>query len=240
MAITEAPPVHGSAVLFLVAVAGMTACAHGSQPTLHEPAHIATSMAERAMGARSAGSVIGPLDVLEVTVLEAPEFTRTVRVSEAGAISLPLLGHVPAAGLTPHELEEELAARLRDAYMVDPQVSVHVTESASEPIYVVGEVQQPGAFTAAGANRLTVLQAVALARGLKPAASRRGVYVIRSTPDGSTVQIPVPITRVLSGQEPDLVLEPSDIVYVPTNMERSVALGVVNALVRVVTFRAVF
>jgi polysaccharide biosynthesis/export protein len=184
--------------------------------------------------------VIGPLDLLEIAVMDAPEFSRLARVSEQGEISLPLLGLSPAAGLTPHQLEVALADRLRHTYMVDPQVTVQVREAATDPIYVVGEVGQPGAFTASGANQLTVLQAVALARGLKPTASKRGVFVIRKAADGSRLQIPVRFNDVVRGRAPDLLLEPSDVVYVPTNMERSVALGVVNTLVRVVTFRAVF
>jgi polysaccharide biosynthesis/export protein len=184
--------------------------------------------------------VIGLLDLLEIAVMDAPEFSRLVRVSEQGEISLPLLGLSPAAGLTPHQLEVALADRLRASYMVDPHVTVQVKEAATDPIYVVGEVGQPGAFTASGANRLTVLQAVALARGLKPTASKRGVLVIRTAVDGSRSQIPVRLNDVVRGRAPDLLLEPSDVVYVPTNMERSVALGFVNTLVRVVTFRAVF
>lgn len=223
-------------------VVGMTACARGVPP--QPPSDPVDSVSMATLGAEAPAHVvarlIGPLDLLDITVLDAPEFTRSVRVSENGEISLPLLGILPAAGRTPHELEAYLAAELRSTYMVDPQVAVRVTEAASDPIYVVGEVQQPGAFTSASSARLTVLQAVALARGLKPAASKRGVYVIRSSPDGTTSHIPVPLSDVINGQSPDLLLEPSDIVYVPTNTERSIALGAVNTLVRLVTFRAVF
>lgn len=187
-----------------------------------------------------ASRMIAPGDLLSLTVLDAPEFTRELRVASDGKISLPLLGVVPAAGQTPRGLETALADLLRGTYMVDPQVTVDVVEAAVEPVYVVGQVNQPGAFVPSGASRLTVLQAVALARGVKATGSQGGTVVIRTATDGTRTQIPVNIPDVVKGEVPDLVLQPNDIVYVPTNMERSIALGIVNTLVRVVTFRAVF
>lgn len=187
-----------------------------------------------------AARMVAPGDLLSITVLDAPEFTRELRVAADGKISLPLLGVVPAAGQTPRDLETSLADRLRGTYMVDPQVTVDVVEAAAEPVYVVGQVNRPGAFVPSGPNRLTVLQAIALAEGAKPTGSQGGTVVIRTGADGTRTQIPVDIPDVVRGEAPDLVLQPNDIVYVPTNMERSIALGIVNTLVRVVTFRAVF
>lgn len=187
-----------------------------------------------------AARMIAPGDLLNVMVLDAPEFTRELRVASDGQISLPLLGVVPAAGQTPRDLETSLAERLRGTYMVDPQVTVDVVEAAAEPVYVVGQVNRPGAFVPSGTNRLTVLQALALAEGAKPTGAQGGAVVIRTARDGSRTQIPVHIPDVVRGEEPDLVLQPNDIVYVPTAMGRSIALGIVDTLVRVVTFRAVF
>ncbi len=183
---------------------------------------------------------IAPNDLLDIQVMDAPEFTREVRVTADGVISLPLLGVIKAAGQTPRDLEVSLADQLRATYMVDPQVTVQVVEAAAEPVYVVGEVNQPGAFVPSGSSSLTVLQAVALARGIKPSGSQGGTVVIRTLVDGTRQEIPVSLPDVVQGRAPDLVLLPNDVVYVPTNMERSVALGVINALIRVVTFRAVF
>jgi polysaccharide export outer membrane protein len=187
-----------------------------------------------------AARMVAPGDLLSITVLDAPEFTREMRVAADGKISLPLLGVVPAAGQTPRDLETSLADRLRGSYMVDPQVTVDVVEAAEEPVYVVGQVNRPGAFVPSGTNRLTVLQALALAEGAKPTGAQGGAVVIRTGVDGSRTQIPVHIPDVVKGEAPDLVLQPNDIVYVPTAMGRSVALGIVDTLVRVVTFRAVF
>lgn len=229
--------------LSLAVAVSATSCAHGDPAVGAATALPATGSGDAwdsgPDGAAPAGRPISPLDLLDITVLEAPEFTRTLRVSEEGQISLPLIGMLPAAGLTPLELETELAERLRGSFMVDPQVTVFLKEAAVDPIYVVGEVNQPGAFTPSGSNRLSVLQALALARGTKPGASQAAV-VIRTAADGSRSQIPVRLGDVLKGRSLDPVLEPNDIVYVPTDRQKSVALGVVNALVRVVTFRTVF
>jgi polysaccharide export outer membrane protein len=190
--------------------------------------------------ALSASRRIVSRDLLDVTVFAAPDLSRAVRVSEDGTISLPLLGPIAAAGQTPHELELRLQDTLRRTYMRDPRVAVEVKEeAAAQPIYVVGEVTQPGAFAPSGPDPLTVLRAVAVARGLKPGAAAQRAVIVRPRVNAEALQIPVNLSDVVRGKAPDLVLLPNDIVYVPTNMERAVALGTIDALVRLVTFRAV-
>jgi polysaccharide export outer membrane protein len=190
--------------------------------------------------AASQGRLIVPRDLLDVTVFEAPELSRAVRVSDVGTISLPLLGQIQAAGRTPRDLEVVLQDTLRRTYMRDPRVTVEVKEAAAQPVYVVGEVTQPGAFTPSGEDRLTVLRAIAVARGLKPTAAQGRAIIIRPRAGGEPLQMRVNLNEVVKGKIPDPVLLPNDVVYVPKNAERAVALGLVDALVRVVTFRAAF
>lgn len=186
------------------------------------------------------GRAIVARDLLEVTVFEAPELSRLVRVADDGTISLPLLGSIHAAGLTPRAVERALQDTLRRSYMRDPRVLVDVKEAAPQPVYVIGEVNQPGAFVPSGQDRLTVLRAVAVARGAKPTAASGRAIVLRPRAHGEPLQIPVDLNDVVKGKAIDLVLLPNDVVYVPKHTERAVALGVVDALIRVVTFRAVF
>ncbi len=80
--------------------------------------------------------VIGPEDVLDINVFEAPEMNRDVRVSASGEISLPLLGAVAAGGFTPRELETALEKLLHQKYMKDPHVSVFVRDMQSHPVSV--------------------------------------------------------------------------------------------------------
>jgi polysaccharide biosynthesis/export protein len=107
---------------------------------------------------------IGPDDVLSINVFEAQELNRDVRVSAGGEISLPLLGAVRAAGLTPRELEIVLQELLHRTYMKDPHVSVFVREVQSHPVSVMGAVKRPGVFQIRG-NK-TLLEVLSLAEGL--------------------------------------------------------------------------
>ena len=97
---------------------------------------------------------IGPEDVLNINVFEAQELNREVRVSAGGEISLPLLGSVRAAGLTPRELEFVLQELLHRTYMKDPHVSVFVREMQSHPVSVMGAVRRPGVFQIRGSKTL--------------------------------------------------------------------------------------
>ena len=108
--------------------------------------------------------LIGPEDVLDISVFGAPEMNQGVRVSASGEISLPLLGAVPAAGLTPRELETSLEELLRRKYMKDPHVSVFVHDMQSHPVSIVGAVRKPGIFQIRGDR--TLLEILSLAEGL--------------------------------------------------------------------------
>jgi polysaccharide export outer membrane protein len=190
-----------------------------------------------AAGAQAAlatsGRPIGTEDLLEVTVFEAPELSRAVRVAGDGTVSLPVLGSVPAAGLAPTQLASQLEAKLRGTYMVDPHVSVEVKEARSRPVYVLGAVKKPGAFPFDGSERLTVLRALALGEGLESNASGGRAFIIRTAGD-RRLEIPVDIDEVIAGREVDPVLEANDIVYVPNSPVKSLARGVADTLVRVV------
>jgi polysaccharide export outer membrane protein len=107
---------------------------------------------------------IGPDDLLSINVFEAQELNRDVRVSAGGEISLPLLGAVRAAGLTPRELEMVLQELLHRTYMKDPHVSVFVREVQSHPVSVMGAVKRPGVFQIRGNKSL--LEVLSLAEGL--------------------------------------------------------------------------
>ena len=87
---------------------------------------------------------IGALDLLEIKVLSAEEMNRSVRVDSRGNINLPLIGLVPAAGLTGYELEKSIAEKLAVDYMQNPQVSVFIKEFTSQRVTVQGVVKKAG------------------------------------------------------------------------------------------------
>jgi len=119
---------------------------------------------------------IGPQDLLDINIFEAPELNRTVRVSENGEVSLPLLGGIHVVRLTARELENTLAAKLRE-FLKDPHVSVMVTAIESHPVSVIGEVNKPGVFQVRGSK--TLLEMLSLAQGLAPEAGDE-VLVMRN------------------------------------------------------------
>jgi polysaccharide biosynthesis/export protein len=119
---------------------------------------------------------IGPQDLLDINIFEAPELNRTVRVSENGEVSLPLLGGIHVVRLTARELENTLAAKLRE-FLKDPHVSVMVTAIESHPVSVIGEVNKPGVFQVRGSK--TLLEMLSMAQGLAPEAGDE-VLVMRN------------------------------------------------------------
>jgi polysaccharide export outer membrane protein len=119
---------------------------------------------------------IGPQDLLDINIFEAPELNRTVRVSENGEVSLPLLGGIQVVRLTARELENTLAGKLRE-FLKDPHVSVMVTAIESHPVSVIGEVNKPGVFQIRGSK--TLLEMLSMAQGLAPEAGDE-VLVMRN------------------------------------------------------------
>lgn len=113
---------------------------------------------------------IGPNDLIAVSVYDAPELTRTVRISADGFVRLPMLRQrVTAKGLLPGELETGIAEALRtESILVDPVVTVTMVEYHSRPISVMGAVRKPLTFQATGP--MTVLDALTRAEGLTPEA----------------------------------------------------------------------
>ena len=177
-------------------------------PPGHAPA--ATPAAPEGSGERPVGSE----DLLEISVFEIPELNRTVRVSERGTISLPLLGEVPSGGLTPRQIEAALRARLGEKYVRDPQVSVFVREHGSKKVSVLGAVGKPGVYEMLGQR--TLLQVLAQAGGLTQDVGAR-LHVIRQKPGGEAEKISVDVNDLLVSRNPalNLAIEPGDIVSAP-------------------------
>jgi polysaccharide export outer membrane protein len=138
--------------------------------------------------------VIGPDDELEISVWENAALTRTVPVRPDGKISLPLINDVQAAGLTPMQLQGALAKALT-SFVQAPEVSVIVRAVHSFKVSVIGEVREPGRFELTG--RPTVLDLIALAKGLTEYADKRRIVVLRRE-RGQTRQIPFAYDKLLS------------------------------------------
>ena len=118
---------------------------------------------------------LGPGDQIDVVVFGEDNLSGVYDLDESGSFSLPLAGPVRVDGKTAREAEVAITARLADGLVTDPKVSVNVKRY--RPIYVVGEVQKPGAYPSYGST--SVLNAVALAGGYTYRARNSEITVIR-------------------------------------------------------------
>jgi polysaccharide export outer membrane protein len=162
--------------------------------------------------------LLGPEDLLEVTVWRNQDLSRTVVVRPDGKISLPLIGDVQASGLTSAQVGAKIAAKLAE-FKENPNVSVSLKEVNSYFIYVLGEVLKPGKYPLK--SYATVLQGVSLAGGFTNFASKSKMAVIRSVTNGDgdlrQIRIPVPYDELLSGKGEieNFVLKSGDTIVVP-------------------------
>ncbi len=260
----------------------------GQQP---KPAKIAAVAAE---DGRSHETRISSGDVVELKIFGLPEMSQVLRVNIAGVVTLPMIGAVKAEGLTISELEQAIAAALRDGgFMNDPQVTVLAKEMHSsgvsvsgevgkpgiypvfgdcnllelimnaggltprsghivtithrdqpdKPIsvdlsltavnadvavfsgdavvvtkaplvYVLGEVGHPTGLVMEGEERLTVLQALAMAGGAGKDAKFKGARILRKGSQG-VLDVPVPLKEILNAKVQDMDLLPGDVLFIP-------------------------
>jgi polysaccharide biosynthesis/export protein len=157
---------------------------------------------------------IGRQDLLEIKVFDVEELNQTVRVSDDGSISMPLLGRLVVSGLTKTDLEQMLARLLGERYVRDPQVTVFVREYESKKIAVTGAVKKPGTFEMLG--RKTLLEMISMAGGLDTDLGKE-IIVFRQSDDRPTERIALDLEQLVYRADPalNLVLQPNDIVYVP-------------------------
>ena len=156
---------------------------------------------------------IGSEDVLMIDVWKEPEISRTVPVRRDGKISLPLLNDVQAAGLTPSQLSTEIERRLRSD-LVNPHVTVIVTQMSSQRIYILGQVIRGGAYPLV--PDMTAVQALSIAGGFTPFANLKKIYVMR-TVNGAEQTFPINYKAVMSGHKPqqNVHLKAGDTIVVP-------------------------
>ncbi len=195
-------------------VAGPAGASAATPPTPVLPPAPAVSLAPPA---RDAGDYkLAPKDRVSLTVHGQKDLTRTLRVSQSGMVTVPLLGEVQAAGLSAPELERRIEDGLRGRYLMNPRVSVAVSEFQGRQFAVMGAVHRPGAFPLK-ANHTTVMSALSGAKGVKDSADRVA-YVLRAHPrPGEPQPVMVDLDALLRQGRPghNVVVEPGDSVYVP-------------------------
>lgn len=161
---------------------------------------------------RSGPFRLGAGDVLNVFIWKHKELSTIVTVRPDGMITYPLIGELEVSGLTIGEVEERLT-RLLKRQIQDPQVTVILEATYSFRIYVLGEVLQPGVFELKGP--VTIIQALAIARGLTTFASKSKIFVVPAGKAGP--RQPFNYDKYLNGEavEQNIVLRPGDTIIVP-------------------------
>jgi polysaccharide export outer membrane protein len=158
------------------------------------------------------GYVIGPSDMLTVTVWKEPTMSGNLLVRPDGMVSLPLLGDVQASGFTCLQLSDQISTKLKK-FMQNPQVSVVLTQINSKKVFLLGEVGKKGPVEMTAG--MTLLQAIASAGGLTDYANSKKIYILRDE-SGKHLRIAVHYKEALKGDsEFDLVLKPGDTIVVP-------------------------
>ncbi|MGX1348488.1 polysaccharide export outer membrane protein [Bradyrhizobium elkanii] len=127
------------------------------------------------------GYHLGPGDKLRVVVYGQEGLTNSYAIDAAGAITMPLIGSVPARGRTPAGLAGEISARLRNGFIREPSVAVEI--ESYRPFFILGEVQAPGQYPYV--PNMTVESAVAIAGGFSPRARRDSVTLTHTDASGS-------------------------------------------------------
>lgn len=158
--------------------------------------------------------IIGKEDVLAIIVWREPELSvKDVMVRPDGMISLPLVSDIQASGLTPKQLQEKIAERLKE-FIAAPNVTVAVTKIASQSITVIGKVSRPGVYYL-GAP-MNVLELLARAGGFQEEAKTKKIKIVR-TENGKMLSFSFNYNEVSEGKklQQNITLQNGDTVIVP-------------------------
>jgi polysaccharide export outer membrane protein len=190
----------------------------GTKRPLSVPSKADSGAADKALLTVTPDYIIGPEDILEITVWKNADLSKQVQVRPDGRISLPLLGDISAVAKTPVQLTDEISAGLR-MYMENPTVSIMIKEVNSYQIYVLGEVNKPGKYPLK--SKTTLLQGITVAGGFTPMAARNKIVIFRFSKDGggeglTKLRASYDDIVVRDGSSQNMELKPGDQIVVPS------------------------
>nr|WP_299911620.1 polysaccharide biosynthesis/export family protein [Sphingomonas bacterium] len=177
---------------------------------------------------------IGALDELVITVYRVPDLSGELKVDATGRITMPLIGDLSAVGKTATELSGEIEKKLGAKYINNPEVQVAVKSASSAKITVDGSVGQPGIYPIAGPT--TLVQAVAMAKGVTDDANPRRVVIFRQI-NGQRQAAAFDLKAIRRGEMPDAAVFGDDIVVVDGSSSKSAFKNVLQSLPLLALFR---
>ncbi len=162
-----------------------------------------------------AALTLGPGDVVAVQVYGRPELSSTIYIGDDGTIRMPLAGAVNVSGLSPAQASQRVAEALKEGnFLVNPQVSIILSQFRSQQVSVLGDVRAPARFPIE--SRTTVLDLLALAGGVNESGGNV-VYLIRPDNSGHVTRYPIDLKGLSDSKSaiPTLTLRGGDTVFVP-------------------------
>ncbi len=162
-------------------------------------------------------SLIGPLDTIQVDVFNIPELSREMQVDASGRISMPLVGAIDARGKTAGELAAAIEGTLRGRYVRNPEVTINIKSSVSQVVTIDGQVVEPGLYPVT--NQMTLLRAIASAKGLAEFARQDDVVILR-TVNGRKMAGLYNIAEIRRGAYDDPAIYANDVVVVGDSPQR--------------------
>lgn len=170
-------------------------------------------------------ALIGPLDTIQVDVFNVPELSREMQVDASGGISMPLIGKIDARGKTAGELSQDIEDSLRGSFVRNPQVTINIKSSVSQVVTVDGQVVEPGLYPVT--NQMTLMRAVASAKGLSEYARAEEIVILR-TVNGQRMAALYSIAAIRRGAYGDPAIYANDVIVVGDSPQRRLFRDVVS------------
>jgi len=160
--------------------------------------------------------VLKPSDIITVEVYQEPDLTKEVRIEGDGTVALALVGKVKIAGMTVAEAQSLITELYNRDFIVNPQVSVLVTNFSPKIIHVLGQVNSPGVVQIPPDRDLSLTEAIAAVRGVTRLGNPKSITIKRVDDDGRARQMEVNFNRIVSDPDTkDINLKEGDTVFVP-------------------------
>jgi polysaccharide export outer membrane protein len=162
-------------------------------------------------------SFIGPLDTIQIDVFNIPDLSRELQVDASGRIAMPLAGTIDARGRTSQELAQAIEQALRGRYVRDPEVTVNIRSSVSQVVTIDGQVVEPGLYPVT--NQMTLLRAIASAKGMSEFARQEEVVILR-TVNGRRMAGLYDVSAIRRGAYGDPPIYANDLIVVGDSPQR--------------------
>lgn len=201
----------------------LAACAHRdplvstSRLTVVEGSHVLPAPSRQDLTAPDRPALIGPLDTIQVDVFNVPELSREMQVDASGRIAMPLAGTIDASGRTAGELAAAVGAALRGRYVRNPEITVNIKSSVSQVVTIDGQVVEPGLYPVT--NQMTLLRAIASARGMSEFARLDDVVILR-TVEGRKMAALYNVAAIRRGAYDDPSIYANDVIVVGDSPQR--------------------